>query len=133
NQVLEHVPDLPRYLMEANRVLKPDGKLILTTHGVWKYHPDPGDYWRWTSAGMRLQITQFGFEIDEFKGLLGPEATAIQLWQDAVLPRIHPRLRNLFSLYCQRRIRKADLRCSDQLRNRDACVYIVVATKRRAH
>ncbi len=38
-QVLEHVPDpLVAYLGEVRRLLKPDGQLILSTHGVWVYH-----------------------------------------------------------------------------------------------
>jgi len=129
NQVLEHVPDVAHYLSEAHRVLGPKGTLILTTHGAWKYHPDPGDYWRWTSAGLRKQLTDSGFVVERFTGLLGPEATAIQLWQDAVLPRVPRRFRSMFTRYAQRRIQRADYRCSDRVRNDDACVYVAVATK----
>ncbi|HMG11238.1 MAG TPA: class I SAM-dependent methyltransferase, partial [Mucilaginibacter sp.] len=53
NQVLEHVDSPHSYLSEALRILKPGGKIILTTHGYWYYHPTPYDYWRWTSAGLR--------------------------------------------------------------------------------
>lgn len=129
SQVLEHVSDPDGYLSEAYRVLKPNAQLILSTHGVWKYHPDPTDFWRWTCDGLRKQIEAVGFEITQFNGVMGPEATALQLWQDAVLPRVPRGLRYYFTIYMQWRIRRADQRCPDEIRNRDACVYVVVANK----
>ena len=51
-QVLEHVEEPARATAEIARVLRPDGVALLSTHGVFLYHPDPGDYWRWTGAGL---------------------------------------------------------------------------------
>src|SRR5262249_30323997 len=62
-QVLEHVEDPRFYLAEAYRVLKPNGSLILSTHGTWPFHPDPTDFWRWTVDGLRREITTAGFDI----------------------------------------------------------------------
>jgi SAM-dependent methyltransferase len=129
SQVLEHVADPIRYLQEAFRVLRASGLLILSTHGVWRYHPDPTDYWRWTCDGLRMEIERVGFDILDFKGVMGPEATALQLWQDAVLPRIRTNFRGLFTRYAQWRIQRADERCPAEMRDRDACVYVVVAKK----
>lgn len=96
-QVLEHVADPEQYLTESWRVLKNNGLLILSTHGVWHYHPDPCDYWRWTSEGLRKILTEAGFEVIRFRGIMGAEATALQLWQDAVLTRVYWRLARPFS------------------------------------
>jgi SAM-dependent methyltransferase len=52
SQVLEHVPSPDRYLEEAHRVLKPGGRLILSTHGLFDDHACPDDYWRWTVYGL---------------------------------------------------------------------------------
>lgn len=64
-QVLEHVRRPELYLKECFRVVKPDGTLLLSTHGQWPYHPDPdhqcGDYWRWTEEGLECLIEDAGF------------------------------------------------------------------------
>jgi len=130
SQVLEHVADVPRYLAESWRVLRSDGLLFLSTHGMWKYHPDPCDLWRWTCDGLRRVLADGGFEVLRFRGVMGLEATALQLWQDAVAPRVPKPLRPCLYRYCQRRIERADRRASPDDRDRDACVYMVVARKR---
>ncbi len=129
SQVLEHVSCPQKYLAEACRVLSPGGTLVLSTHGVWRYHPDPCDFWRWTCTGLQREIENAGFGIVRFRGILGPEATALQLWQDAVLTRVPKVFRKVFTRYVQWRIRRADMRCPDSSRDRDACTWIVVATK----
>lgn len=61
-QVLEHVADPQQAVSEMRRVLRPGGVCLLTTHGTWFYHPDPEDYWRWTSAGLARLFATCGFE-----------------------------------------------------------------------
>ena len=51
-QVLEHVPDPPAAVRELRRVVKPGGRVLLSTHGVYPFHPNPTDYWRWTHDGL---------------------------------------------------------------------------------
>lgn len=125
--VLEHVLDPMQYLGECRRVLRPDGLLVLTTHGAWRYHPDPLDLWRWTSAGLKHVVRQAGFKLIHFRGILGPAAAALQLWQDATLPRIPRFLQPLFIRFVQGRIRAADRACKAEERDADASVYCVVA------
>jgi len=126
-QVLEHVREPLTYLHEARRVLKKDGYLLLSTHGVWSYHPDPFDFWRWTCEGLKTVITSAGYEVVAFRGIMGPAATAMQLWQDAVQPSFPYRLRSLFVRIMQFLIEKADRRCPQAKRDADACVYLVLA------
>jgi SAM-dependent methyltransferase len=51
-QVLEHVPDPPAAVRELRRVVRPGGRVLASTHGVYPYHPNPDDLWRWTHAGL---------------------------------------------------------------------------------
>jgi SAM-dependent methyltransferase len=60
SQVLEHVDDPAQAVRELGRVLRSGGRLLLTTHGVYYYHPLPGDYWRWTHAGLEKVLHDNG-------------------------------------------------------------------------
>lgn len=73
-QVLEHVRAVPAYLAEIRRVLRADGRLFLSTHGTWPYHPHPTDYWRWTRDGLRIELEDAGFRVDRMTALCGPAA-----------------------------------------------------------
>ncbi|WP_341676087.1 methyltransferase domain-containing protein [Niveibacterium sp. SC-1] len=78
-QVLEHVWDVGFYLSEARRVLEKDGHLLLSTHGAWLYHPHPGDYRRWTRAGLIREIEAGGFEVLSVRPVVGPLAWSTQI------------------------------------------------------
>jgi SAM-dependent methyltransferase len=51
-QVLEHVPDPAAAVRELRRAVKPGGRVLLSTHGVYPFHPNPDDLWRWTHDGL---------------------------------------------------------------------------------
>jgi SAM-dependent methyltransferase len=74
-QVLEHVEDASVYLTECYRLLKPGGKLVLTTHGSYEDHACPYDFQRWTADGLQRDVLKAGFEILAVKKLTtGPRA-----------------------------------------------------------
>ncbi len=66
SQVLEHVPEPGTTLREIARVLKPGGRVLLSTHGTFIYHPHPTDFWRWTQDGLRKLFDESG-EFDEIE------------------------------------------------------------------
>lgn len=77
-QVLEHVEDVKFYLSECNRVLKKKGLLLLSTHGVWPYHPFPHDYHRWTAEGLVNELKKQDFICVSITPILGSYAAIIQ-------------------------------------------------------
>ena len=128
SQVLEHVVSPEVYLDEAFRVLRTGGSLILSTHGIWPYHPDPCDFWRWTLDGLQVQIRQAGFEILKVQSVFGLESSALQLWQDATFERLPRLLQPVYTGFFQLMIGLLERRHTDKISN-DAAVYIVLARK----
>jgi SAM-dependent methyltransferase len=128
-QVLEHVEYPGIYLEECRRILKPDGLLILSTHGFWMYHPDPVDLWRWTGEGLQRILREAGFHVIEIQGLMGLASTAIHLLQDALAPRIPRLVRPLFVLMMQALVITTDHIHSPSKRTHDACIFVVIARK----
>ena len=126
-QVLEHVDNPNLYLSEAQRVLNKNGLLVLTTHGYWMYHPDPNDYWRWTSKGLKKIVIENGFEIVDFYGVIGRSAMGLQLFQDGLVFKIPKFIRPVFFFFMQIQIAFFDKTTAQETRNLDACTFIVVA------
>jgi SAM-dependent methyltransferase len=74
-QVLAHVPDANLYLSECFRLLKPGGKLLLSTHGSYEDNDCPHDFRRWTAEGLMQDLQKAGLEIVSIHKLTtGPRA-----------------------------------------------------------
>jgi SAM-dependent methyltransferase len=88
-QVLEHVQDPGAYLNECRRVLKEDGLLLLTTHGLYLEHKCPNDFYRWTSQGLEELVGAHGFKLVESVKLTTGIRGVLQLQHHVVEELIH--------------------------------------------
>lgn len=62
-EVLEHVKNPHIYITEILRVLKPNGKLMLSVPFFWIEHEKPFDYRRFTQNGIKNFLISRGFEV----------------------------------------------------------------------
>jgi SAM-dependent methyltransferase len=136
-QVLEHVWDVGWYLREARRLLRADGHLLLSTHGVWPYHPHPSDYRRWTRPGLVGEVEAAGFAVEHVEGLVGPLAwtTTVRLlgFNQVLrrLPAIGPLAGGLLAALMNLRMVCEDAITPAAIRRDHACVYLLLARAAR--
>jgi SAM-dependent methyltransferase len=62
-EVLEHVPDPFAVWQEFHRVLRPGGKVLLTTPMYWPEHEQPHDYFRYPAHGLCCLAENAGFVV----------------------------------------------------------------------
>ena len=78
SEMLEHADNPQKVISEIKRVLKPRGRVVLTTRFAFPVHDVPNDYWRFTPYGLQKLFS--AFEIIEIATDGGPFHTiAIQL------------------------------------------------------
>lgn len=136
-QVLEHVRNLDAYCSEMRRLLKPDGVLLLSTHGNWLYHPHPEDHRRWTRTGLVEDLGSRGFEIIDLEPIVGPLATTTLLRLTGFtfvlrkLPMLGRFLAGALAIAMNLRALAEDTITPVQMRRDNACVYFVRARKVR--
>jgi SAM-dependent methyltransferase len=82
-EVLEHVLDDAAVLAEVARVLKPGARLIVTVPFMFRYHPDPADFRRYTPSGLRALLERHGFDVESAAGL-GGKPLGLLLWIDSI-------------------------------------------------
>jgi SAM-dependent methyltransferase len=67
NQVFEHVFNPDEFLNEILRILKPEGKLLLSVPFVWDEHLQPLDFARYSSFGLRSLLERHGFVVVDLR------------------------------------------------------------------
>ena len=62
-QVLEHLPDPWRAVKTLHDLARSGGFVVVTTPFLYKIHPAPGDYWRFTQDGMAVLLQSAGLRV----------------------------------------------------------------------
>ena len=83
-QVLEHVYDHHAVVREANRILKPGGKLILTVPFCWELHEEPYDFFRITKHGLKELFEENNFNVIYIKSNGGKWAATFQMFINTI-------------------------------------------------
>ncbi len=95
NQVFEHVFNPTEFLSEINRVLKPNGHLLLTVPFIWDEHEQPFDYGRYSSFGIKHVLERHDFEIlKQYKSGTGIQAV-VQLINLYIYKKFYSKHRGL--------------------------------------
>lgn len=108
-QVLEHVYDFHGYLEDCRRLLRAEGRLILTVPMQWRHHEVPSDYWRFTRFAVERMLRETGFQTVELTPCGGVYSLLGQVFLDHLAERRQPRpwlnrLVNRLSLFADKRI-----------------------------
>jgi SAM-dependent methyltransferase len=77
--VLEHLEEPSLAIQEMNRILKPDGIVILAAPLFWHVHEAPRDFYRYTQYGFEHLLKSNGFEVLEIKALSGFWVTFLEM------------------------------------------------------
>ncbi len=60
-EILEHLCDPQRAIDRVHGVLKAGGVCVLSTRFIYRYHPDPHDYYRFTWDSLRYLFRNFRY------------------------------------------------------------------------
>nr|MBA2601070.1 class I SAM-dependent methyltransferase [Actinomycetota bacterium] len=138
-EVLEHVVDPDAVMIEAVRVLRPGGALLVTAPMSWNLHYEPTDYRRYTCYGLWQLLESHGFQVVETRRIGGLFSLVGSRLVDGVGSELYRRLEPL-----PPRIRHAVVLCysipmsllfsffariGDRFESTDAIGWAVLATK----
>lgn len=86
--VFEHIYNYSFLVSEIKRVLKPGGRVYGAVPFLVGFHPDPDDFWRYTSSALETIFQSNGFNNIEIKVLGRGPFTAGFSQIEFMLPRI---------------------------------------------
>jgi SAM-dependent methyltransferase len=80
SEVFEHVFNLPEILKEINRVVKPEGNILITIPFAIHEHEVPFDFARYTRFGIDDLLTKSGFKVLKIEPTNNYIEAIFQLW-----------------------------------------------------
>ena len=98
SEVLEHIFTPDEILKEINRVLKKNGKILITVPFVWEEHEVPFDYARYSSYGIKHLLEKNGFSVIDMRKCGNSVQVIFQLI-NSNLEKCILKIKNLFLRY----------------------------------
>lgn len=98
-EVFEHIPNTKCILQEIHRVLKPNGRLLMSVPFGWHEHEIPFDYQRFTSFGIRYLLESHGFKIIQLDKTTTSVLAIFQLLTAYLSHNLAPKMRVLSWLF----------------------------------
>lgn len=83
-EVFEHIPNLNDIVKELYRVLRPQGKILISVPFVWNEHEIPNDYQRFSQFGLCLLLENNHFKILTVQKTTNTIYTITQLLTNAI-------------------------------------------------
>lgn len=80
SEVFEHVFEINDILLEINRVMKKNGKILITVPFVWNDHEVPYDFGRYSTYGIKYLLEKHGFRVISIDKSTNFFETICQLW-----------------------------------------------------
>lgn len=91
-EVLEHLENPQAVLKECHRVLRRHGQLIISIPFLYMVHADPHDYLRWTPEGIRRELINVGFEVQQIHPMGSLFAVIYDLLRNSLLVALKNRV-----------------------------------------
>lgn len=91
-ELFEHVEKINEGIAECYRILKPDGKLIISVPFLYPVHADPFDFRRWTRTKWENELKKAGFKITDIE-IIGRYFTVINDMKKTLIKSLPPVIR----------------------------------------
>jgi len=98
SDVLEHIAEPKQLLQELNKLLKPNGKIIIMVPFMYRLHEEPHDYYRYTEHGLRHLLNVSNYTVTEIESYGGIVDVIFDML-NKVFFNTHRRSKILFKIY----------------------------------
>lgn len=84
--VVEHIYNFQDLILECSRIAAPSGRLHLLVPFLWKVHPDPNDYHRYTAQSLEEALSRAGWIVESIEVTVGGRLAVLCAMFDGRLP-----------------------------------------------
>lgn len=86
DNVFEHINNPAEAVKNVYAMLQPDGIFLIATPFLFKFHPRPGDYYRWTKHGLLNLLVNSGFQESKTEVFSWGNRSCVRANLDKIIP-----------------------------------------------